>query len=71
MGIRDVTLKTVHRPAVKAASAGKRVQRRVRLRQVFGDVGFDASLHGHPVRHGCSGVSGLEEAQKATKENSR
>lgn len=53
---KDVALKTVHRPVVQAGSAGKCFQRRVGLRQIFGDLGFDASLHGQPIRCGRSGV---------------
>ena len=42
--------------SVKAGSVGKCFQRRVGLRQVFGDFGFDAAFHGYPVRYGGSGV---------------
>ena len=37
--------------------------------QVFGDLGFDASLHGYPIRYGRSSVGGLREDQEATEEN--
>ena len=39
------------------------------MRQVFGDFGFDASLHGYPIRCGRSGVGGLGEDQEATEKN--
>ncbi len=63
---RNIAVETIHRPAVQAGSAGKRLQRRVRLGQVFGDLGFDASLHGYPIRYGRSGVGkdGAEHIEK-------
>ena len=67
--LNNLALKAVHGSAVQTCSAGKAFMRGIRGSKVFGDFGFDASLHGHPVGYGGSGKGWKDCVQKKEEKN--